>query len=346
MTLQLIHTTIQERLAQLDFEALWSGFRPVKFAVYDDATCFLDGQTIPRTDEFIANTSILYQGEYIAIWKITEPIDSIDFDVLTSKIVHEMFHTFQQQSHENRYPNEIEAVQKYSYSRSNLSIKLHEAKLLGQCFISGSVQALDSFLICRKYRCQAYPYEMTYEAQVEQIEGTAQYVELLALEQLDAHKGQRSWECLFEKIQDTQSYFPIRVISYAIGAAVLRCLPKDVYQKISPPSSDPFALALLEGVDAVDLRIPEDPMMDQCLDAYHEQTHHIIQTALQKNDVVLDGEYPLLGLNIFDARCQGQYLTSTYFVMVEDQGEPRVLNGNFVLELNKSGHVVRVYNQA
>ena len=346
MSLPHIHDSIQKRLAQLDFDALWRGFRPVKFAVYDDSTCFLDGQYVPKTDEFIANTSILYQGEFIAIWKITESIESIDFDELTSKIVHEMFHAFQQLSNESRYPNEIEAVQKYSYERTHLSIKLHEASLLKQCFIRDDKNTFDDFLKCRKTRYQANPFETTYEAQVEQIEGSAQYVELLALTQLDAQKGQSAWEHLFEKIQDPQSYFPIRVISYAIGAAVLRCLPKAMFQKITAPSSIPFALAVLAGVEAVNLDIPLDVRIDQSLDAYRKKTTQIIQGALQKNECVLQGEYPLLGLNIYDARCDGQYLTSTYFVMVEDDGASRVLHGNFVIELNASGKVVRVYNQA
>lgn len=218
--LSIIYDEISTRLHQIEFKTIWNNFNLYKFAVYNDSECFFDGRYISKTDEFLANTSILYQGEFIAIWKINEPFESIDFDELTSKIVHEMFHAFQQQSHENRYPNEMEALMQYTYDRTNLSIKLQEAQYLNSFFISGNRRSFDDFLKCRKHRLQTFPYETTYESQVEQIEGTAQYVELLALEQLNESKGQSAWKRLFENTLNQKSYFPIRVISYAIGATV------------------------------------------------------------------------------------------------------------------------------
>ena len=47
---------------------------------------------IEKTDAFCANTSIVYEGEQIAIWMVQEDLDE---SVLTSKIVHEMFHGYQ-----------------------------------------------------------------------------------------------------------------------------------------------------------------------------------------------------------------------------------------------------------
>jgi hypothetical protein len=345
MQLERIYHFIHQHLTSIDFEQLWPGFRSVKFAVYDDTQCFFDGQLIPKSDEFLANTSILYQGEYIAIWKITEDESTIDFDVLTSKLVHEMFHAFQQLSHENRYPNELEAVQRYRYEGGNLSAKLHEAKLLKDCLERHSESTFKAFLQSRQGRCQTYPYEATYEAQIEQIEGSAQYVELLALVQLNAKKGRLAWERVVDSIQDPQRYFPIRVVSYAIGAVVLRVLEEYQLKDSVIQSALPFALAMVEDVEPSSQPILHHEAMEQHITAYRSVTSTIIQKALEKQETVLEGDYPLLGLNVYNARCEGKFVTSTYFVMVEVEGQSKVLSGDFVIELNEHGRVFRVYRQ-
>lgn len=116
--------------------------------------------------------------------------------------------------------------------------------------------------------------------------------------------------------------------------------------RITKPSSIPFSLALLEEVETEDIKLSVNSLIDHYLDTYNTRTNQIIQAAIIKDDCLLEGEYPLLGINIYDARCQGQYLTSTYFVMVEDQGVSRVFNGDFVIELNENNKVIRLLNQA
>ncbi len=346
MNLERIYHSIYQRLTKIDFERLWLGFRLVKFAVYDDTQCIFDGQLIPKSEEFLANTSILYQGEYIAIWKITEDESTIDFDVLTSKLVHEMFHAFQQRSRENRYPNELEAVQRYRYESGNLSGKLHEARLLRECLEHHSESTFKAFLQSRQVRCQAFPYEATYEAQIEQIEGSAQYVELLALTQLNAEKGRLAWERVVDSILDPQRYFPIRMISYSIGAVVLRVLKQQGLMDQVIQSALPFALAMVEGVEPSTQPILNHEAMEQHITAYRSVTSTIIQKALEKQETVLEGDYPLLGLNVYNARCEGKFVTSTYFVMVEVEAQSKVLSGDFVIELNEHARVFRVYRQA
>jgi hypothetical protein len=270
----------------------------------------------------------------------------MDFDVLTSKIVHEMFHVFQQLSHENRYPNELEAVQRYRYESGNLSGKLHEARLLKDCLERHSESAFKAFLQSRQARCQTFPYEAVYEAQIEQIEGSAQSVELLALGQLNAEKGRLAWDNLVESIQDPQRYFPIRVISYAIGALVLRVLEQNHLKDHIIQSALPFAMAMVDGIEPNPDPIPSDDAMEDHITAYRSFTTAIIQMALEKNEIVLEGDYPLLGLNVYNTRCEGKFVTSTYFVMVEVNGQTNVLHGDYVIELNEHGRVFRVYRQA
>ena len=92
MRLDELYDQLSRTISALDFERIWPGFTPLKFALYDDEHCVLDGSYIEKTDVFCANTSIVYQGEQIAIWNVAEEIKPA---ILASKIVHEMFHGFQ-----------------------------------------------------------------------------------------------------------------------------------------------------------------------------------------------------------------------------------------------------------
>lgn len=46
----------------------------------------LNNEILPKTDEFLANTAILYMSKYIATWNL---------GILAYKMVHEMFHAYQ-----------------------------------------------------------------------------------------------------------------------------------------------------------------------------------------------------------------------------------------------------------
>ena len=89
--LEDLYNQIKEIICALDFEAIWKGFRPYKFALYNDTECFFDGKYIEKTSDFCANTSITFQGEIIAIWKVEV---ELEIPIFVSKIVHEMFHAF------------------------------------------------------------------------------------------------------------------------------------------------------------------------------------------------------------------------------------------------------------
>ena len=75
MDLEALYTQVDEKISSLDLNGVWPGFKPLKFALYDDEKCFFDGRYIEKADEFCANTSIEYHGEQIAIWMVRERMD-------------------------------------------------------------------------------------------------------------------------------------------------------------------------------------------------------------------------------------------------------------------------------
>ena len=340
MDLQAAFDLVTERLARIDFSALWPGFRPLKFALYDGERCFFDGAFVPKTAEFMANTSIEYRGEQIAVWQLEgEP----DPDRLAASLAHEMFHAFQTISGESRWADERSALLSYRYTPENLSLKLREAELMRRALEQSSRAAYEKLLALRRRRAMDFPAEYDYEARIEQIEGTANLVELEALGQLDPSKGRAGWEKLLERMEDPANYTPVRAVSYDLGAAFLACIRRFGAYDVHPFTDTPFALGVLAGVEPAAGDFPPDPGMGEQVRAYREETERIVRAALEKGEVALEGPLPLASLNVFDARWNGKYAVSTHFIAWWEAGEMRSLEGDFVAELDRDCTLRRVY---
>ncbi len=344
MNLALIYNEIEKRVKKVDFSALWKGFSPLRFAVYTDQECYFDGRYIEKTDAFCANTSIKFNGEYIAIWNISE--EPKDMDALSASMIHEMFHAFQMNSGECRFADEQEAPFKYRYSVENLSAKYRESGYIKAVLEEDDRGAYSRLLSLRKMRADRYPYEYDYEARIEQIEGTADFVEINALTQINREKGETAWQSILDRICRPENYFPIRLISYEIGAAVIACIKKCSDIDCEAFTEQPFSCEMISDVSGNDVEAPNNAEMEKCLNRYLAETHRIIDTAVRKNDCVLKGKYPLVSLNICDARCEGNYVTSNYFLKYKDGGERKTIYGNFVIEVDADYNVLTVLTQA
>ncbi|NLG88363.1 MAG: hypothetical protein GX494_03970 [Clostridiaceae bacterium] len=342
MNLHREYNRIKERIDAIDFSALWEGFHPFRFALYNETECFFDGRYIEKTEEFHANTSIFYNGENIAIWKLTE--EPTDIDSLAASIVHEMFHAFQNDCGEKRYPDERRALLEYHYSAENLSAKLQEAELM-RAIIEGGEKKFTELLSVRKLRKHLFPRQYDYEARVEQIEGTANYVELLVLMQIAPEKGRLRLSKMLDDITNAGKYFPIRIISYSIGAVFLYCIKKCSSFVFSCSGERPFSDEILDDVHITSSEIIINPEIDMHLTAYNEETERIINTALNKGEICLKGNYPLACLNIWDARWSGKYAISNHFVAYFDGDRIKYLNGNFVVEIDNNLNILTVYRQ-
>ena len=161
MDLKKLYYEVKSYIDIVDFSKLWRDFEPLKFALYSDNQCFFDGAYIEKTDAFLANTSILYNGEWIAIWNVQEEMNSI---VLTSKIIHEMFHGFQMMHNDSRFSDELDALYNYKYEEDNLNLKLKENHLLYHMSTQFDEELFGEFLQIRKYRFNTFRYAYHYES--------------------------------------------------------------------------------------------------------------------------------------------------------------------------------------
>ncbi|MBR5742272.1 MAG: hypothetical protein IKX85_00610 [Clostridia bacterium] len=343
MDLKLLHGKVAETLSQLDFEAVWPGFTPLRFALFDQEKCFFDGRYVEKTDAFCANTSILYEGEQIATWMAAE---ELEIPVLTSKIVHEMFHGFQTQKGWNCWPNELEALFAYEYDPGNLGLKLRENELMLSLLDRFDAALLSELLLLRKKRSLDYPRQFSYEIRTEEIEGTANYVEWRALSQLDEKKADELTERMRADMTAPERLFPIRISCYWSGALMINALLGAGLYRFEPDAR-PAILSVLKDVEPF---ADAFPGKEECVrrasdavNAFREETGSMIRTALDRNEIVLTGPLELGFVNIYDARYSEGFLTTTYFLMYRENGEEKMLPGNYVIRMLDEKTIGTVY---
>ena len=343
MKLDELYGRITEAVSSLDCESIRPGFRPLKFALNDDEKCFFDGAYIEKTDVFCANTSIDYNGEQIAIWKVDgEP----DIPVLTSKIVHEMFHGLQTREKWNCWADETEALYRYKYNADALSLRLRENDLLLRLLDRFDDTAYRELLSHRRLRSEKYPYEFDYESRIEEIEGSATYVEWAVLGQLDENAAAAMKERMRAAVTKPERLLPVRISCYYTGALMINAMKAAGSDPLSS-AKHPAIFAALKNVRPSDGNYPGiDARRRTAANAVAEfdrESERIVGVALEMNEVAVEGPLELLCVNIYDARFFNGYITSRYFLLYRDTGGEHTVYGDFVLEMSDAKTISRVY---
>ena len=98
------------------------------------------------------------------------------------------------------------------------------SKLSGGIFLKDKFELL---LSLKKYRYIHFNYEFIYEAQIEQIEGTANFVELYSLREIDNELYLNKLNEMIDTLQKQNNLLPVRIISYDSGALLLHILKEN-----------------------------------------------------------------------------------------------------------------------
>lgn len=343
MQLDELYQQVAETISSLDMESIWRGFQPLKFALYNDEKCFFNGDYIEKSDAFCANTSILYQGEQIAIWKVEQ--DPI-IPILTSKLVHEMFHGYQTLQKWNCWADEMEALYRYRYHAENLSLKCRENDLLLHL-----LDHFDNALYCellshRKERSEKFPYEYAYESKVEEIEGTATYVEWMVLKQLDEKAAQAMATHLRTGITKPEQLFPIRISCYNTGALMTHVLIAAGAYSFTT-AERPILCSMLKNVHPSGGNFPGKDIcyrkVSGAIASFNHTSEKIIRSTLALHEVVAEGPLTLRCVNIYDARFYKGHLTSRFFLIYGNEKGDHTIYGNFVLEMLDEKTISRIY---
>ncbi len=285
MDLKKKYQNIINKMNNIDYKKIWRDFHQYHIALYDDKNVCYQGRLFPKTNEFVANTSIKYNHEMIGIWYLQEDLDD---DILTSKLIHETFHAFQSENNETRFPNEIEALLRYGYDLKNLSIKLAENKLIVELIESFNKDLFDELIYIRKNRFSLYPYEVQYEMSIEQIEGTANYVELESLKQLNYPEYIKKLNEMKKSILNPNNLVSIRIISYDVGALFIKILIDNALTINYDFTENNYLDFYLKTYEHVNIDIKESPEVKNQIDQYFMETKCFIEKSVKKENLIVN----------------------------------------------------------
>ncbi|MDI6453101.1 hypothetical protein [Peloplasma aerotolerans] len=337
-----LYQQLQKQLNLIDFNNIWKGFHVFDFALYNDNEVFLKDEVIQKDERFYGNTAIKYQNTFLAIWYINpKDIEKYEKDstVLLSKIVHEMFHAYQFEQGEQRWPHEVKSLLTYQYDAVNLSIKKQENEMLFTCLDQFDMELFKDFLRTRKSRQQQFPSQFDYEAKTEVIEGFATYVELMALKMLDQTKYLKTLSVLKDKILNEENYFPIRLICYDIGGLIAILCKENEMDWHHDLSSTTLTLSeilfnrYLILSESKTLNVDSD--IEKMVIQFENENKILIEETLKKCNAKHEGKYKLLGVDPYNARAYKYYIYCPgFFALINPEGKQEFIFNTGVVEID------------
>ena len=139
---------------------------------------------------------------------------------------------------------------------------------------------------------------------------------------------------------------PVRISCYYTGALMINAMKAAGSDPLSS-AKHPAIFAALKNVRPSDGNYPGiDARRRTAADAVAEfdrESERIVGSALEMNDVAVEGPLELLCVNIYDARFFNGYITSRYFLLYRDAGGEHTIYGDFVLEMSDAKTISRVY---
>ncbi len=295
MDIQNLYGEIDAILQKIDFATLFPTFHRYRFALYTQETVCLDGKLMPYTEQFMGNTALCYEGEYIAIWNVAfSPV--ADAEELAASIVHEMFHCHQHTLGEKRFPSDLKLLC-YPSDMENYTRKYRE-----NCYLADAYEdadALAKFATIRAMRMERYPDMVQEELKAETLEGMAEYVGLKALRQIAPKKFEKKMASYLQRLRaETERQFDVRRMSYDSGAVFFLCLEKlgrrvqnEIGSALTAYEQNPVALAHTVVVQpSPSLQTTYEKMMEE---RTRKIAEHIAQTAYTECEGVICGYDPM-----------------------------------------------------
>ncbi len=337
-----LYQKIDKLLNELKWNEIWEGFHRYPYDLYNEETVWLESEEIPYNDKFLGNTSIVWNGSYLAIWYVNLN-EKEDAEELAAGIVHEMFHAFQQETGEMRYPNNLEILD-YPLNAGNFTIKYMENILLAKAYMSNKMQQklklLSQFAFLRKERENLYGNAIYNEYLTETLEGMAEYAGLSALKQISEDKFKIKINYYINCLKDKSvALFDIRKISYYSGAILMLTLFNsdfNVLHIIGKTEETVFQLFVRNiEIKAVEFR-PNDTiqkLINQHLETVKMKFKEFFLIPREK--VILKGY--ICGYDPMNMIKYGQQLLCSRFIIIFDEDTQKSLHikGPIVVELKE-----------
>jgi len=310
-------------LDSLDFDCLWSGFRRYDFALYNEKSVILKNKIFPHNNRFIGNTAIKFNGKYTAIWNISD-YDGMDCEELVSNIVHEMFHAFQQEKNEERFPNDLIMLD-YPNDLVNYQIKWDENKILAKIFQTDDVAQKEKlfaqFVSMRKKRVSLIGDMILQEYLTETVEGIAEYVGTKALQQisLDKYNARISKYCQTLQTLDID-LFNIRRMSYYSGALfglAAKELNQPLWHEIEKTTTTLFEL-IASNFSQVEFDCTYDQEVSCLFETYVKTKQSKIDNFLNEHKERITGDFTICGYDPMNMIKYNNLILCEHFVILLD----------------------------
>lgn len=341
-----LYKMVSEAIDIIDFDKIWPGFSKFVFALYDSTNVYFESEIIPYDNRFLGNTSIEYNGQFIAIWYVENPSNE-DPQKLAANLVHEMFHAFQRTHNDNRYPNDL-IMLNYPDNVENYAIKYTENLLLIDAFTNDNASMksvfIERYLSARKYRENLIGDIIKQEYYAETIEGMAQYAGCMALKQISYEKYTstvKGYIKILETLDDR--FFDVRWLSYYTGAVLCILLSeteRNLYHKIGK-TEKPLYSMISENIKAIKPATSINMKdLSKKIDKYAKDKKVKFKDLLTTATEVVEGDYFICGYDPMNMIRLDNMILCSHFVILKasDNDEPIFIQGPVAVNLKKDSY--------
>lgn len=355
------YNVIKEHLEGINFGEIWPGFFLHRFALYDESSMCIDGKLFPRPECFRGNTAVEYEGVYIAIWKVDRMHPPEDMEILAADIVHEMFHAFQAEQGEKRFPDDLITFC-YPEDAYNYTEKLQENQLLAKAYRERDIRKKRELLACfcrlRGCRSKKLGKFAEYEYLAETVEGMAEYAGTAALGMISPGKQKQRIKKYLQLLENLSPLlFDVRGISYYVGT-ILAMTAKEAGIPIehsigSEKESLYRVIADKPGLghrDEEEETVPAkqasvEKAVRQMLDNHITGKKRRIEDFFAQDRRKAPGVYRICGYDPMNMYSAGGMVLGTHFFLLRDEKTDEIitLEGESVLEMTGEGNLASGY---
>lgn len=321
-----LYHEISDRLNKIDFEAIWHGFHLYPFALYTQHEAIMNGVKFLTPDSFYGNTTIWFEGKQIAIWNIELDLPE-SLDLLAASLVHEMFHAFQMEHGERRFPNDL-ALFASALTPESLSWRIWERQLLADKF---ALSKFCSTRLAHRNDCLTHEEEL-----VETAEGMAQFVEFRALGQLSNQSLVDSLEKCKMRLKNADLAVDIRRCGYDSGLYMLWEAVEfkaNVFHVIGQEKKTVFEIILQQ--------IPTLPQINRPPEAILKKATELLNEQIQKRQAEIDEFYKTTF-----RRVKGPYQICGYDPMNMWRQEDTFFSSSFIALKNANDEILNIQGNA
>ncbi|HZK29603.1 MAG TPA: hypothetical protein VFD19_05240 [Clostridia bacterium] len=342
--LKTIYQSVEMRLSRIDFETIWPGFAPVDFALYTPEKMYFQGELAARPQGFMGNTAIEYEGAFIAIWNMmyTKITGEESLDLLASKLVHEMFHAFQKQQGETRFPDDLDLLL-YPLDEKLIALTRRESAILSDPAVyaghspTKAMEGLRSIVSIRADKTRVCPSATNHEHRAETFEGLAEYAGLRGLFQINPKLANENVQEYRQHLRDDKYLFDIRRRCYYSGALIaLLAQAAGLTVSHSLRSEHTFWDLLDVRAAAIDPLRPDDLCEAHSLATKErDRRRQLLESFKARADQERPMDAAIVGYDPMNLTRIDDYLISTHFLMIDDGVTPLPLMGDHLVRMKR-----------